>query len=71
MDAIERLESAIIRIEEAQFECMTTSIILCEIYRIMPRGFTDSEAEYWTGRINAQRDSILRPTISFSTMGAK
>ena len=49
MDPIERLENAIELAESNQ--SVTIAVTLVEIYRIMPKGFTDSEATYWAERL--------------------
>ncbi len=56
---IEQLEAAIERAEKPVYDCMTTTITLMECYRVGIRGFTDSEIEYWTVRLNRHCDSLL------------
>lgn len=51
MDPIERLESAIELAESNQAGSVTIASTLAEVYRVMPQGFTDSEATYWAERL--------------------
>lgn len=51
MQPIELLENAIERAEEIQNPPITLTATLAEVYRIARRGFTDSEATYWSTRI--------------------
>ena len=60
MDSMERLEIAVLHAERHDFKCMTMAATLCELYRVMPRGFTDSEADAWTTRLNDMSDRIER-----------
>lgn len=51
MDPIERLEAAIELAESNQAGSVTIASTLAEVYRVMPQGFTDSEATYWAERL--------------------
>ena len=59
MDPIERLEAAIELAESNQSGSVTIASTLVEIYRIMPKGFTDSEATYWAERLESLVKSQL------------
>lgn len=53
MEPIERLESAIERAESTTPQTPTVAQTLCEIFRIARVGFTDSEADYWSERLES------------------
>lgn len=51
MDPIVRLENAIELAESLKVSTVPIQSTLVEIFRIMPKGFTDDEATYWAGRL--------------------
>lgn len=53
MEPIERLELAIERAESTNPQSLTVTQTLCEIFRIARKGFTDSEADYWSERLES------------------
>lgn len=52
-EPIERLEAAIELAENKSPQTIPVSSTLCEVYRAAARGFTDSEAAYWSERLES------------------